>query len=151
MWELSRQVNESSDLTDAFNEGIAGLQNRLAMSADGEKFLSDLSLFVSEHGARGPYEWDAASETWEVKPESVLAAIDAMRHADETLSPANRHAAAVADREAAEAEVRAIFDGNEEAMGALELGLRTARVLVPGRERTKLTAMMTIHEIRLPI
>ena len=151
MWELSRQVNDSSDLTDAFNEGIAGLQNRLAMSADGEKFLSDLSLFVSEHGARGPYEWDAASETWEVKPESVLAAIDAMRHADETLSPANRHAEAVADREAAEAEVRAIFDGNDEALGALELGLRTARVLVPGRERTKLTAMMTIHEIRLPI
>ena len=70
-----------------------------------KSFLNDLSEFVSEHGARGPYEWDAASETWEVKPESVLAAIDAMRHADETLSPANRHGEAVADREAAEAEV----------------------------------------------
>ncbi len=151
MWELSRQVNDSAELTNAFDEGVPGLQERLAGSADGDDFLTNLSSFVSEHGARGPYEWDAASETWEVKPESVLAAIDAMRHADEPLSPTNRHAAAVADREAAEAEVRAIFDGNEEALGALELGLRTARVLVPGRERTKLTAMMTIHEVRLPI
>ena len=151
MWLLSRQVNESEDLTAAFDAGVAGLMERLANSDSGNAFLNDFLGFLGEHGARGPYEWDAASETWEVKPESALAAIDAMRHADESLSPTNRHAAAVADREAAEQEVREVFAGNEEALATLDLGIRTARVFIAGRERTKLTSMLTNHEIRLPM
>ncbi len=151
MWLLSRQVNESEDLIEAFDAGVAGLMERLANSDSGNAFLNDFLGFLAEHGARGPYEWDAASETWEVKPESALAAIDAMRHADESLSPTNRHAAAVADREAAEQEVREVFAGNEEALATLDLGIRTARVFIAGRERTKLTSMLTNHEIRLPM
>jgi len=151
MWLLSRQVNESEDLTAAFDTGVAGLMERLANSDSENAFLNDFLGFLAEHGARGPYEWDAASETWEVKPESALAAIDAMRHADESLSPTNRHAAAVADREAAEQEVREVFAGNEEALATLDLGIRTARVFIAGRERTKLTSMLTNHEIRLPM
>jgi len=151
MWLLSRQVNESEDLTAAFDTGVAGLMERLANSDSENAFLNDFLGFLAEHGARGPYEWDAASETWEVKPESALAAIDAMRHADESLSPTNRHAAAVADREAAERQVREVFAGNEEALATLDLGIRTARVFIAGRERTKLTSMLTNHEIRLPM
>ena len=151
MWELSRKVNESEELTSAFDAGVAGLMNRLANSESGNAFLNDFSGFLAEHGARGPYEWDAASETWEVKPASALAAIDALRHADESLSPTNRHAAAVADREAAEQEVREILAGNDEALATLDLGMRTARVFIAGRERTKLTSMLTNHEIRLPM
>ena len=151
MWQLSRQVNESEDLIAAFDAGVSGLMERLTDSESGNAFLNDFLGFLAEHGARGPYEWDAASETWEVKPASALAAIDAMRHADESLSPTNRHAAAVADREAAEHEVREIFAGNEEALATLDLGMRTARVFIAGRERTKLTSMLTNHEIRLPL
>lgn len=151
MWKLSRQVKNSEELTAAFDAGVSGLMGRLSGSESGDVFLADFSDFLAEHGARGPYEWDAASETWEVRPESALAAIDAMRHADESLSPANRHASAVADREAAEREVREIFAGNEEALATLDLGMRTARVFVAGRERTKLTSMLTNHEIRLPM
>ena len=151
MWQLSRQVNASEDLIAAFDAGVSGLMERLSNSESGNAFLNDFLSFLAEHGARGPYEWDAASETWEVKPESALAAIDAMRHADESLSPTNRHAAAVADREAAEQEVREIFAGNDEALATLDLGMRTARVFIAGRERTKLTSMLTNHEIRLPM
>ena len=151
MWLLSRQVKESEDLTAVFDAGVAGLMERLANSDSGNAFLNNFLGFLAEHGARGPYEWDAASETWEVKPESALAAIDAMRHADESLSPTNRHAAAVADREAAEQEVREVFAGNDEALATLDLGIRTARVFIAGRERTKLTSMLTNHEIRLPM
>lgn len=151
MWQLSRQVNASEDLIAAFDAGVSGLMERLSNSESGNAFLNDFLSFLAEHGARGPYEWDAASETWEVKPESALAAIDAMRHADESLSPTNRHAAAVADREAAEQEVREIFSGNDEALATLDLGMRTARVFIAGRERTKLTSMLTNHEIRLPM
>ena len=151
MWLLSRQVKESEELTAAFDAGVAGLMERLANSDSGNAFLNNFLGFLAEHGARGPYEWDAASETWEVKPESALAAIDAMRHADESLSPTNRHAAAVADREAAEQEVREVFAGNDEALATLDLGIRTARVFIAGRERTKLTSMLTNHEIRLPM
>ena len=151
MWQLSRQVNESEDLIEAFDAGVAGLMERLTNFESGNAFLNDFLGFLAEHGARGPYEWDAASETWEVKPASALAAIDAMRHADESLSPTNRHAAAVANREAAEHEVREIFAGNDEALATLDLGMRTARVFIAGRERTKLTSMLTNHEIRLPL
>lgn len=151
MWELSRQVTRSESLTAAFDDGVSGLMDRLSSSDANAAFLNDFADFLAEHGARGPYEWDAASETWEIKPESALAAIDAMRHADESLSPKNRHAAAVADREAAEQEIREVFAGNDEALATLDLGMRTARVFIAGRERTKLTSMLTNHEIRLPM
>ena len=151
MWELSRQVTRSESLTAAFDDGVSGLMDRLSASDANAAFLNDFADFLAEHGARGPYEWDAASETWEIKPESALAAIDAMRHADESLSPKNRHAAAVADREAAEQEIREVFAGNDEALATLDLGMRTARVFIAGRERTKLTSMLTNHEIRLPM
>ncbi|MBU98560.1 MAG: hypothetical protein CL429_05635 [Acidimicrobiaceae bacterium] len=151
MWELSRQVTKSESLTAAFNDGVSGLMDRLSASDANAAFLNDFTDFLAEHGARGPYEWDAASETWEIKPESALAAIDAMRHADESLSPKNRHAAAVADRKAAEQEIHEVFAGNDEALATLDLGMRTARVFIAGRERTKLTSMLTNHEIRLPM
>ena len=151
MWELSLKVKGTAELAAEFDAGVSGLEKRLSGSDVGQAFLSEFHAFLAEHGARGPYEWDAASETWEIRPESALAAIDAMRHADESLSPMNRHAAAIADREAAEQEVRKVFAGNEEALATLELGMRTARVFVAGRERTKLTSMLTNHEIRLPM
>ena len=40
--------------------------------------VSRYFITLAEHGREAP-EWDAASETWEIKPESALAAIDAIR------------------------------------------------------------------------
>lgn len=151
MWALSRIVRESAPLTEAFDGGVAGIQDRLSAVDGGPEFVAAVEGFQADHGARGPGEWDAANPTWGIDVLPVLVAVERMRFADEDLSPATRSAAAVADREAAEAEARAALVGNEEALGALELGLRLAPILVPTRERTKLTQMMAVHEVRVPM
>jgi len=74
-----------------------------------------------------------------------------MRHADDDLAPDTRHRAAVVDRETAEFEARAALAGNDEALAALDLGMRVAGIFVPARERTKLTQMLAVHEVRLPM
>ena len=149
MWELSRQVTASEELTSAFNHGIDELEKQLSESDEGIRFLEAVAAFATTHGARGPQEWDAASPTWGIDSYGVFAAIDAMRHADESLSPANRFTRTVKDRKLAETEARQALSGNEEALGALDLGLRLADIYVPTRERTKLTVMLAVHEVRL--
>ena len=121
------------------------------MDADSPEFASVLARFQRDHGARGPGEWDPANPSWEVDAAPVLAAVKAMRSAGDDLSPANRHRRAVAYREAAEAEARAALAGDEEAVAAFELGLRLAKIFVATRERTKLSEMMAVHEVRLPM
>ncbi len=151
IWALSRTVRGSEALSGAFDAGLDGIETRLADTDGGPAFLDALAAFQSDHGARGPGEWDAANPTWGIDAGPVLVAVDRMRFADDELSPEKRAAAAVADREAGEAQARAALEGNEEALGALELGLRVAKLLVPTRERTKLTQMMAVHEVRLPM
>ena len=151
LWSLSRTVSSSETLTNAFEGGMESLRERLEASDEGNAFLSALGDFISEHGARGPGEWDAGSATWEINPDVTFAAVDAMRHADESLSPDNRHLAAVQIRENAEREARDAFAGSDEALGTLEMALRICKIFIPTRERTKLTEMLAVHEIRLPM
>lgn len=121
------------------------------LDQDSPEFVAALEAFQRDHGARGPGEWDPANPSWEIDATPILVAVDAMRSATEDLSPAARHERAVADRAAAEAEARAAFEGNEEAIGTLELGLRLVDIFVTCRERTKLSEMMAVHEVRLPM
>jgi len=127
IWELSRLEKNSSE------------------------FANKLESFLKEHGCRGPGEWDAGNPTWEVDPNPVTAAIDAMRNVDNNFSPSSKQAQAAADRLAAEKQAREALAGNDEALELLETGLRVSKIFVPTRERTKLTQMMAIHEVRLPI
>ncbi len=125
--------------------------NMSRMDPESVEFAEALAEFQREHGARGPGEWDPANPSWEVDASPVLVAVDAMRGASDELSPAARHERAVADRQAAEAEARAALAGNDEALATLDLGLRVASIFVPARERTKLSEMMAVHEVRLPM
>ena len=127
IWELSRLEKNSSEFANKFES------------------------FLKEHGCRGPGEWDAANPTWEVDPNPVTAAIDAMRKVDDNFSPSSKQAQAATDRLAAEKQAREALAGNDEALELLETGLRVSKIFVPTRERTKLTQMMAIHEVRLPI
>lgn len=151
MWDLSRTVRASSSLGAAFDEGIDGLIERLATVGDGPTFLDAVADVQRTHGARGPGEWDPASPTWELDSNLILVAVDRMRFADDDLSPAVRYERATADRTAAEAEARAAFAGNDEALATLEAGLNVCRVMIPTRERTKLTQMLVVHEVRMPM
>lgn len=121
------------------------------MDADSDEFAVALAAFQKEHGARGPGEWDPANPSWEVDPSPVIVASNAMRSAPDDMAPAARHARAVADREAAEVEAREALAGNEEALATLDLGLRVSSIFVATRERTKLSEMMAVHEVRLPM
>ena len=121
------------------------------MEPDSTEFDAALSDFQRDHGARGPGEWDAANPSWAIDPSPVIVAINAMRGASNDLSPAARHERAAADREAARSEAEAAFAGNDEALATLELGIRVASIFVPARERTKLSQMMAVHEVRLPM
>ncbi len=149
IWDLSRLVADSPALTAAFDAGTDGLVDRLGDVDGGQAFLDALAEVQAEHGARGPIEWDSASASWETRPELVVALVDRLRFADEELSPTSRQARVAADRAAAEAEVRAHLAGNDEALATLDLALRLANLYVPGRERTKLTEMMAVHEVRM--
>lgn len=151
IWDMSRVVRDSNELSAAFDAGVDELMERLAVTDDGAELLADLASFQAEHGARGPGEWDAANPTWGIDLQPVLVAIDRMRYADDDVSPSARSARAVADRKAAELEARTALAGSEEALGALDMGMRVARIFVPTRERTKLTQMMAVHEVRLPM
>ena len=115
------------------------------------EFLKGFESFLKEHGCRGPGEWDAGNPTWEIDSNPVNAAIDAMRKVDENFSPSSKQAQATADRLDAEKQAREALAGNDEALELLETGLRVSKIFVPTRERTKLTQMMAIHEVRLPI
>lgn len=150
IWDLGRMVRASEYLTSEFDAGTDDLLERLS-GDEGAAFTAALDELRHEHGARGPVEWDIASPTWETRPELVVSLVDRMRFADDDLAPTARHARAVADRAAAEAEVRAHLAGNEEALAGLDTAMRLANLYVPCRERTKLTEMMTVHEIRVAI
>lgn len=151
MWDMSRRVRTSPSLSAAFDEGVDELLDRLGGVSGGPEFLEALDVLRHEHGARGPGEWDMASPSWETRPNLVLSLVDRLRLADDDLSPDNRQARVATDQAAAEAEVRAHLTGNEEALASLDLALRLAGIYVVGRERTKLTEMMTVHEVRVVI
>lgn len=121
------------------------------MEEDSPAFTAALEAFQRDHGARGPGEWDPANPSWEVDAAPILVAVNGMRSAPDDLSPAARHKRAVIDRAAAEAEVRSALGDNEEALGTLELGMRLTDIFVTCRERTKLSEMMAVHEVRLPM
>lgn len=121
------------------------------MPASSPELATAIADFQRAHGARGPGEWDPANPTWEIDAQPVLVAVEAMRAAGDELSPAARNARARADREAVEAEARAALTGDAEAAATLELGLRLTKIFVPCRERTKLSEMLAVHEVRLPL
>lgn len=152
LWDLSRQVAGSAELTAAFDAGVPGVLDRIRAggSADAAAFLAAWDRFIVEHGARGPAEWEIALESWETKPEIALAALDRIRLQRDDESPRIRNARKAVEREAAVADVRAKVAalGSEELTGQLEAALVAANQLA-FRERTKTNIIRIVHEGRM--
>ncbi len=152
MWEISRLVRSSQEMTDLFDQGIPGLVERLAASRseDASKFLSEWRRFIEDFGSRSVNEYELSADTWETRPELALATLERVRFQSDEDSPALRLARRVREREAATAEVRAkLADmGNEELAGQFEAALVAANQLV-FRERTKTNLIRAIHEARM--
>ncbi|MEM7275421.1 MAG: PEP-utilizing enzyme [Actinomycetota bacterium] len=161
MWDLSRAVRGSATLATMFDQagpGSGGLTAALrdaGASGDGAltAFLGGLDRFLAEFGSRGPNEWDIHAHTWETNPDLVLAAVDRMRLAEDDQSPKSENAATEAERETLSAQLveglAASPDVDEETLGQFQAALASAKVFVPGRERSKTTIIRVIHEVRM--
>lgn len=152
LWELSRMVNASPELTAAFDAGLAGLLDRLQASgsADTAAFLAAWDDFVLRFGSRGPNEWEITAETWETKPALGLALVDRVRFQAEGESPSLRQAAKAAEREATIVEVRSKLAelGTAELTAQFEAALVASNMLWM-RERTKTNIVRIVHEGRM--
>ena len=151
IWGLSRSVNASAELTAAFDAGVVGLLDRLraAGTQDSAAFLHAFDEFVFEFGSRGPNEWEIIADTWETRPEIVLAAIDRVRLQSDEESPHKRNRARAAERERVTTEVRRqIAPLGEELAGMFESALAASNQLA-FRERTKTNIIRAVHEGRM--
>jgi pyruvate,water dikinase len=151
MWDLGRLVANSAELSRFFDGGIAGLLERLQASTDPDvaTFVARFDEFLTAWGFRGPNEWELRSPTWGTQPSLALALIDRVRLADDSTSPVGALERGGAARESAAAEVHAMLAGNDEVLPQFEAALHAATLWCRGRERTRTTTAMLVHEQRL--
>lgn len=152
LWDISRAIRSSSELTEAFDAGIDGVLETVgaSASADATGFMAALDDFVYEYGSRGPNEWELSAQTWETDPEIVLAALNEIRRQADDKSPTAGHARLAAERAATIDEVRAELAelGNDELTGTFEAALVGGNMMIY-RERAKTTVVRVLHEIRM--
>lgn len=153
MWDMSRTVRASAELTALFDQGITGLTERIRHDGgtDAAGFATAIEGFLAEFGSRGPNEWDIHAHTWETNPDLVMAAVDRMRMADDARSPRTENATLEADREQLSATLVEALAADAETQGQFQAALASAKVFVPGRERSKTTIIRVIHEVRMAV
>jgi pyruvate,water dikinase len=150
MWDLSRQVASSDELTAAFDAGTDGLHSRLEdLGEPAVDFLAGLDALLAEHGSRGPNEWELRSPAWGTHPDLVLTLVDRMRLSDDSHDPRARHEAARAQADEALTVLRGMVAGDETQAGTLEIANTASSVFIPARELAKATIVKVIHEARL--
>lgn len=154
LWDLSRIVASSTHLTELFATraiGDVAATLRVDDHPNAASFRKSFDTFLQRFGARGPNEWEMRSHTWGTKPALALAAVDRMRLAPDTNSPAQKAKQLQADREAAVAQVEAALAGDDAALAQFRAGLQASLVYLPGRERTKTNSIKIVHEMRLAL
>ena len=150
MWELSRMIRSSQELTAIFDAGVPDVVDRLdaSESADASEFTAAFDRFLYEHGSRGPNEWELSAEVWETKPTLALSMIDRVRMQTDDESPKKRNAAKAAEREAVTAEVREKVNALDPELAAQFEGAMVAANMLAFRERTKTTNIRAVQEAR---
>ncbi len=152
LWDLSRSVKSSEELTAAFDEGTSGILERLSASGsnDAEAFLSSWDDFILEFGCRGPNEYEIFSDTWETRPTIALALLDRIRLQADSENPAQRHKNIAESRVSTIGEVREKLAslGNEELSGTFEAALNAGNIMA-FQERTKTNYIRVVNEIRV--
>ena len=151
LWELSRKIRGSKELTEAFDAGVDGLPDRLAASgsADAKAFLATFDDFIVDYGSRGPNEWEISADSWETNPRLPLIMLDRIRLQDDGESPRIRNAAKVSERLQVIEEVRAKVQPLGEELAAQFEGALIAGNMQGFRERTKSTIVIAVNELRV--
>ena len=153
MWELSRLAQRTPAVMAAFEAGADQTLEKLRASNDPDamNFVTRFDRFLFDHGSRAQNEYDPRSSSWEVEPRIALLAIDLMRRSDDSLSPSNRAAAAVAERDRIAVEVRDRIASDPETAALFEAALQSARLFLAGRERAKTNVVRVINELRVAL
>jgi rifampicin phosphotransferase len=151
LWEISRLVNGSSELTAAFDTGVDGLFDRLraSASADAVAFLAVFDEFIVDYGSRGPNEWELSADSWETNPRLPLIMLDRIRRQSNDESPRARNAAIAGERLKVINEVRAKVQPLGDEMSAMFENALVAGNMQAYRERTKSTIVIPINELRV--
>ncbi|MBW0091383.1 phosphoenolpyruvate-utilizing protein [Pseudonocardia sp. KRD-184] len=151
MWALSRNARTGA-VAALFDAGVPGLYERIAASDDAAvvAFRAELDAFLADWDFRGPAEWELRADTWSLRPELALHTVDRMRGIGDDEAPQVKNAVRVQEREAATAVVRELLAGDAEALGQFEVALKAAALWLRGRERSRTTSAMLVHELRLP-
>ncbi|MFD4250026.1 PEP-utilizing enzyme [Amycolatopsis thermoflava] len=151
LWDLSRKARKAA-VAVLFDQGVSGLYERLTASSEPDvaEFREALDAFLAEWDFRGPAEWELRALTWSLKPELALHTVDRMRGVGDDEAPSVKNAQRASDREAATKTMRELLAGDEEAAGQFEVALQAAALWLRGRERSRTTSAMLVHELRLP-
>jgi pyruvate,water dikinase len=149
VWELSRLVRTSPELSAEFDGGMDGLGDRLAANPAATEFNAAFASLLDDFGHRGVNEWEISAETWQINPTLAYQMIDRVRRQDDANSPAARAAAAVTAREAAVADLSAAVAGDEATAGMLAAGIAAGQSSYRLREAGKNATVMLIQEPKL--
>ena len=150
LWDLSRRVRGSRELSELFDQGPEAVAGALE-GGDVVGFGAAFRGFLDEYGMRGPNEWDIRARSWDADPVQALAHVDSLRQSPDDGSPQARAARLSARRQQVAEELRGLLAGDEEALGTLEVALRSAKDTIPLREQTKANSAVVINEVRLAV
>jgi phosphohistidine swiveling domain-containing protein len=151
LWDLSRRVRASRELTGLFDQGPRAVAQALVGREDVAGFRVAFDAFLDEYGMRGPNEWDIRARSWDADPVQALAHVDSLRQSPDEGSPKARAARLGSRRQQVADELRALLAGNDEALGTLDVALRSAKDTIPLREQTKANSAVVINEVRLAV
>lgn len=127
--------------------GIGGIESADAGRAvaslaglGGDEFESAFERVLEQYGFRGVNEWEIAAPSWEIRPDVLRRAVEAVRAGGAERDPETTRRAVLAKFDA---------DGVRDSFPELDLWLERCRVWMGVRERTKATCVLTINEMRL--
>ena len=150
IFQLSRQVNASDELSAAFDAGHEGALDRLADSdtPDTTAFAAAVDEFMYVHGSRGPNEWDPYSWSYESNPSLLTQAVQHARGASDDADPAKTVAAGAEERQRQIDRFTEMFADNAEALGTFQAAVNSLSVFMAARERCKTNNIRAVGEIR---
>jgi len=147
LWQLAQRVAGDPVLGAVFDGG-PGILGRLEAAGEAASgFRSALADFLLRYGARGPDEYELASDTWGTQPDIALAAVERLRHA--TADPA-RTVAGLREqqRQAVDEVVRA---APRPVRPLVRRALRTVAQGAAGRELAKGSIIEALYAVRLAL
>ena len=147
LWDLSRTIRSTPEITAAFDAGFDGWEGRIA----GTAFEKALTAFKLKHGSRGPNEWDPAAHSYETNPRLAFAQLDRLRHQSDSSDPREASKRNGAERARLFAEISEALAGDAETAGMFAAGYASAAGWQQARERCKTNNIAVIHEVRVAI